>query len=160
MVTNWFFIFNSNKEGKSTTLKTTSVSGRPDPPQAGRSFTASVQGNLGTQNFFHSSMLDHPVTSGKGKIEVWYSGFELFRDDNLDICKFGIIECPLKAGKINITYTNTIPDVAPLGGPYNVSFIPFPNLSQGTIELEDQDKRNVLCMKFKFEMDPPSVHLN
>jgi hypothetical protein len=62
----------------------------------------------------------HDIISGVGKVSVWYTGFELYRNDSINVCAARFIPCPMKAGEVNIAYTALIPDIAPIGGPYNV----------------------------------------
>lgn len=121
--------------GEPGTLAIESLTGNPDPPKAGVKFEVSIKGRL-----------SKPITSGKGGVVVLFEGFELFKDDNIDVCNFGgALKCPVAAGPIEIKYSNTIPGVAPIG-PY-----------EGRIYLKDQNQANVACVNFKFEMDTPFV---
>lgn len=63
------------------------------------------------------------IYSGIGRVSVYYAGFELYRNDSINVCAARFIPCPMKAGEVNHAYTATIPDIAPIGGPYEVSKI-------------------------------------
>lgn len=106
------------------TLQPSTIYGRPDPPQSGRDYTAYVKGKLSKLlGFVHLPYQGHDIISGNGKVSVWYTSFELYRNDSINVCAARFIPCPLKAGEVNLHYTATIPDIAPIGGPYNVRIL-------------------------------------
>lgn len=121
--------------GEQGTFVIESLTGNPDPPKAGVKFEVSIKGRL-----------SKPITSGKGGVVVKFEGFELYKDDNIDICNFGgALKCPQAPGPIEIKYSNTIPGVAPIG-PY-----------EGRMYMKDQDQASIACIDFKFDMDTPFV---
>jgi hypothetical protein len=115
------------------TLQIQSLTARPDPPKAGARFDIHLKGNLRSQ-----------IRSGKGSVVVLFEGFELFRQDNIDICNFGgALKCPVAAGPVDIKYGAVIPGVAPIG-PYQIK-----------ITMADQDAKVITCIDAKFDMDTP-----
>jgi hypothetical protein len=117
-----------NQSGYS--LHVDSLSHSPDAPASGKPFTVHIKGTV-----------TEAVANPKGHVHVDYAGVDLF-DGDVDICAFPGVKCPLAAGPITIDTTQTIPDIAPPGGPYT-----------GKITLNDPDKGKVVtCITFNFEM--------
>jgi hypothetical protein len=120
-----------NNDQSGYTLHVDSLTSDPAIPQSGAKLTVKMNGKL-----------SQPISSGTAKVHIDYAGVELF-EGTLDLCSFssGAFKCPMSPGVQNMTITQTIPDIAPPGGPYT-----------GTIDIKDQSGNQVTCIKLNFEM--------
>jgi hypothetical protein len=86
--------------------------------------------------------LTSPIVSGVGAVVVNFEGFELYKNDNIDICNFGgALKCPVNIGDLVSIYENEIPSVAPVGA------------YDGKIQLKDQAGKIISCIQFKTDIE-------
>eukprot|EP01080_Neovahlkampfia_damariscottae_P007351 gene7351-11673_t len=113
------------------TLKIKTLTATPTPPRVGEKIKVDLAGTLTS-----------PIVSGIGAVVVNFEGFELFKDDNIDICNFGgALKCPVSIGELLSSYENEIPSVAPVGE------------YDGKIQLKDQAGKVIACIDFKTDIE-------
>jgi len=113
------------------TLKIRSLKATPTPPRVGAKIKVELAGTLTS-----------PIVSGIGAVVVNFEGFELYKNDNIDICNFGgALKCPVSIGELVSAYENEIPSVAPVGE------------YDGKIQLKDQAGKIIACINFKTDIE-------
>jgi cathepsin B len=126
----WSFC-NGDKQDPSWLLQVEKVELNPPTPKTGAPFSIHFVGNL-QENIEGDAFID---------VDVSYSGVQLFQGQQ-KVCVPGFLPCPIKAGKIDQTFTQTVPPFAPPGGPYT-----------GVARLADPQNKTFTCIKFNFMMD-------
>jgi hypothetical protein len=109
-------------------LQLESVTLTPSPPASGKPFNVKLKGK-------NSAAVAAPTAH----VHVDYAGVALF-DGDVNLCDAPGVKCPLAAGPVSLDITQTIPDIAPPGGPYT-----------GQIRATDGGKV-LSCINFNFEM--------
>lgn len=112
-------------------LTVTNVILDPAVPKTGAPLSITLQGDL-KEDIQGAAFVD---------VDVSYSGVQLFQGQ-VPACSQDFLPCPIKAGKIDQKFTQTVPGFAPPGGPYT-----------GTARLADGNGNNFTCITFDFMMD-------
>jgi len=106
-------------------LKISSVDLIPDTPSPGKPVTIKFVGDL-----------DKAISGGVTHLEVAYLGIKILSKD-FDTCTLSPeFPCPIKAGHLDLSITETIPAVTPRGS------------YTGKVQMWDQDRQEVTCVTF------------
>lgn len=133
----WTFC-TGDKQDPNWLIQLDSVELNPPMPKSGAPFTVHVIGTL-KEAIDGDAFVD---------IDVSYSGVQLFQGHQ-PVCGPGFLQCPIAQGKVDQTFTQTVPGFAPPGGPYT-----------GTARFADSQNNTFTCIKFDFMMDSLSSGSN
>lgn len=129
----WTFC-TGDKQDPNWLMQIDSVELNPPLPKSGAPFTVHIVGTL-------KEKIDDDALV---EIDVSYGGVQLF-EGKQGLCVPGFLTCPIAEGKIDQTFTQTVPGFAPPGGPYT-----------GTARFSDGQNNTFSCIKFDFMMDSMS----